>query len=233
MGGFRKREEHYVTIDDPVQQESDAKTESNVIGVFLASGHSTRQLSCGRDEDPDDYPQLSLVKHHRDPVWPAVVIVTIARILVRRTASVQFAVNLGHWSGDGVCDTNKNPELSKTDGSDKPIPHSFLAHQVGPMSVKVSLSEPIWSVLEKDEHADKDPAKTWCIRVKFVRYRKADLHHDDRVALHDAVVNFVFPQAREYVGKRLKQETDLSWVTPQWLKNPLLEWKREHAVDSL
>ena len=122
---------------------------------------------------------------------------------------------------------------SKTDGSDKPIPHSFLAHQVGPMSVKVSLSEPNWSVLEKHEHADKDPAKTWDTRVELVRYRKADLHHDDRIALHDAVVNFIFPQAREHVGKRLKQETDLSWVTPQWLKNPFLECKREHAVHSL
>ena len=133
MGGFWKREEHDVILDDPVQQESDCITESHVTGVFLAIGHSTRQLSYGRDEDPNDHPQLSLVKYHGDPVWPAVVIVTIARILVRRTASVQFAVNLAHWSGDGVYDTNKNPEFSKTDGSDKPIPHSFLAHQVGAM----------------------------------------------------------------------------------------------------
>ena len=79
------------------------------------------------------------------------------------------------------------------------------------------MSEPNWSVLEKDEHADTDPAKTWGIRVKLVRYRKADLHHDDRIALHNAVVNFVHSQAREYVGKRL------SWVTPLWLKNPFLE----------
>ena len=79
------------------------------------------------------------------------------------------------------------------------------------MSLKVSWAKPNWSVLEKDEHADKDEAETRDIRVKLVRYKKVDFHHDGRIALHDAVVNFVFPQVREYVDKRLREEkADLS-----------------------
>ena len=50
---------------------------------------------------------------HREPVWPVVVFVTIDGILVRRTASVQLTVKLGHWLGDGVV---------------RQIPHSFLVH---------------------------------------------------------------------------------------------------------
>ena len=60
------------------------------------------------------------------------------------------------------------------------------------MSLKVSWAKPNWSVLEKDEHEDKDEAETRDIRVKLVRYRKVDFHHDGRIALHDAVVNFCF-----------------------------------------
>ena len=48
---------------------------------------------------------------------------------------------IGHWRADGVCDRNKNPEFSETDGSDEPISHSLLVHWLGPMSVKVSLTE--------------------------------------------------------------------------------------------
>ena len=68
---------------------------------------------------------------------------------------------IGHWRADGVCDRNKNPEFSETDASDEPISHSFLVHWLGAMSVKVSWAEQNWSVLQKDEHADKDEAETW------------------------------------------------------------------------
>ena len=90
-----------------------------------------------------------------------------------------------------------------------PLLHSFLVYRAGTMSVKVSWAEPNWSVLMKNEHADKDEAETWDIRVELVRYRKVDFHHDGRIALPDAVVNFVFPQVREYVGKRLREEAPI------------------------
>ena len=38
------------------------------------------------------------------------------------------------------------------------------------------------AVLQKDEHADKDPAKTRDVRVELVLYWKVDFHHDGRIA---------------------------------------------------
>ena len=105
-----------------------------------------------------------------------------------------------------------------------PLLHSFLVYRAGTMSVKVSWAEPNWSVLMKNEHADKDEAETWDIRVELVRYRKVDFHHDGRIALPDAVVNFVFStSARVCRQTSHRRGADLSWVTHKWLQDPFLE----------
>ena len=46
----------------------------------------------------------------------------------------------------------------------------------------VLIRGPKLAVLQKDEHADKDPAKTWDVRVELVLYWKVDFHHDGRIA---------------------------------------------------
>ena len=47
-GGFCQRKEDEVTLEDPVQEESDSKSESHVIEAFLTDGHNTKPLSCGK-----------------------------------------------------------------------------------------------------------------------------------------------------------------------------------------
>ena len=54
-GGFRGRKEDEATLEDPVQEESDSKSESHVIKAFLTDGHSTKPLSCGKHLGPDGH----------------------------------------------------------------------------------------------------------------------------------------------------------------------------------
>ena len=49
--GFRGREADEVTIADPVQEDSDSKSESHVIEAFLTVGHNTKPLSCVKESE--------------------------------------------------------------------------------------------------------------------------------------------------------------------------------------
>ena len=48
-GRFRRRKEDEATLEDPVQEESDSKSESHVIEAFLTDGHNSKPLSCGKE----------------------------------------------------------------------------------------------------------------------------------------------------------------------------------------
>ena len=48
-GRFRGRKEDEATLEDPVQEESDSKSESHVIEAFLTDGHNSKPLSCGKE----------------------------------------------------------------------------------------------------------------------------------------------------------------------------------------
>ena len=50
-GGFRGREADEVTLEDPVQEDGDSKSESRVIEGFLTGGHNTKPLSCGKESE--------------------------------------------------------------------------------------------------------------------------------------------------------------------------------------
>ena len=54
-GGFCQRKEDEVTLEDPVQEENDAKSESHVIEAFLTDGHNTKPLSCGKHLGPHGF----------------------------------------------------------------------------------------------------------------------------------------------------------------------------------
>ena len=54
-GGFCQRKEDEVTLEDPVQEENDAKSESHVIKAFLTCGHSTKPLLRGKEGEGDQW----------------------------------------------------------------------------------------------------------------------------------------------------------------------------------
>ena len=54
-GRFRGRKEDEATLEDPVQEESDSKSESHVIEAFLTDGHNTKPLSCGKHLGPHGF----------------------------------------------------------------------------------------------------------------------------------------------------------------------------------
>ena len=49
--GFRGREADEVTLEDPVQEDGDSKSESRVIEGFLTGGHNTKPLSCVKESE--------------------------------------------------------------------------------------------------------------------------------------------------------------------------------------
>ena len=49
--GFRGREADEVTLEDPVQEDGDSKSESRVIEGFLTGGHNTKPLSCAKESE--------------------------------------------------------------------------------------------------------------------------------------------------------------------------------------
>ena len=72
----RERKEDEVTLEDPIQEESDAKSESHVIFAFQTCGHSTKPLLFGKEGESDQWQGMeewrwarSEEEVEKHPVW--------------------------------------------------------------------------------------------------------------------------------------------------------------------